>query len=177
MFFSAEIPLDVAFNTAQDKLADLVRGGLLGRASGSAFDQWQAGLAHAGPRASMLGMYKIARVRVTGMMTHGDSAQWAMRWEVAGRGDALVPALDADVKLTPAGPDAAVLTVAGVSRPPLANLAAGLDSTATLRAATTAIQAFTSQIAAAIADPAPVPEAGHTPEPAHDAGQRDRRAS
>jgi hypothetical protein len=179
MFMSTEIRLDIAFNVAQDKLADLVRGGLLGRASGDAFDQWQAGLVRTGPRATMLGMYKIAQVRVTGMVIHGDSALWALRWEVAVSGGSLVPALDADIKLTPAGPDATVLAVSGVCRPPLAKLAAGLDTAATHRAAEGAIQAFISHIAADIADPATVPEAGHItmlPEPAPEAGHRDRVA-
>lgn len=176
MFMSTEIRLDIAFDVAQDKLADLVRGGMLGRASGGAFDQWQAGLAHAGPRATMLGMYKIARVRVTGMVIHGDSALWAMRWEVAVSGGTLAPALDADIKLTPAGPDATVLALSGVCRPPLAKLTAGLDTAATHRAAQAAIQAFISHIAAEIGDPATVPKAGHStilPEPAPEAGHRD----
>ena len=114
MFISTESRLDIGFSAAQDKLADLASDGLLGRISGDAYDQWQAGLVRAGPRGTMLGMYRIVRVRVTGMVTHGNSALWAMRWEVAGRCGALVPALDADIKLTPAGPDATVLTVSGV---------------------------------------------------------------
>ena len=114
MFISTEIRLDIAFGAARDKLAGLARDGLLGRVSGDAYDQWQAGLVHAGPRRTMLGMYRIARVQVTGMVVHGNSALWAMRWEVAGRGGELVPVLDADIKLTPAGPDATVLAVSGV---------------------------------------------------------------
>jgi len=42
MFISAEIRLGIGFNAARDKLADLIRDGLLGRASGGAYDQWQA---------------------------------------------------------------------------------------------------------------------------------------
>ena len=74
MFIGTEIRLGIGFNAAQDKLADLARGGLLGRASGGAYDQWQAGLAHVGLRGTMLGMYRIARVRVTELATRGDSA-------------------------------------------------------------------------------------------------------
>ena len=161
MFISTEIRLDIGFSAAQDKLADLARDGLLGRVSGDAYDQWQAGLISAGPRATMLGMYRIARVRVTGMVTHRNSALWAMRWEVAGRCGALVPALDADLKLTPAGPDATVLTVSGVCRPPLASLAAGGDPAVTRQVAQATIQAFTSDLAANIADRAAEPGAGH----------------
>jgi len=179
MFISTEIRLDIGFDAAQDKLANLARDGLLGRASGEAYDHWQAGLVRVGPRGTMLGMYRIARVRVADMVTHGNSVLWAMRWEVASRDGTLTPALDADIKLIPAGPDATVLAVSGVCRPPLARLAAGLDLAGTHQVAEAAIQAFTSQIAASIADPPAVPDAGHRttlPGPAPEAGHGDQMA-
>ena len=150
MFISTEIRLDIGFSAARDQLADLARDGLLGRVSGQAYDQWQAGLVRAGSQGTMLGMYRIARVRVTGMVTHGNSALWAMRWEVAGPGGTLVPALDADVKLTPAGPGATVLAVSAVYRPPLVSLAAGLDPAITQQVARGAIKALTGHIAASV---------------------------
>jgi hypothetical protein len=173
MFIGTEIRLDIGFNTAQDTLATLVRDGLLGRASGEAYDQWQAGLARAGPQGTLLGMYRIARVRVTGLVTRGNTALWAMRWEISDCSGTLVPALDADIKLTPAGQDATVLAVSGVCRPPLARLAAGLGPAVTGQVTRAAIQAFTNQIAASIADPPAVPGAGHDemlPGPAHEPG-------
>jgi len=178
MFISTEIRLDIGSDAARHKLADLARDGLLGRASGEAYDQWQAGLVRVGSPGTMLGMYRIARVRVSEMVTHGNSALWAMRWEVAGSGGTLVPALDADIKLIPAGPDVTVLAVSGVSRPPLARLA-GLDQTGTHRVAEATIQAFASQIAASIAEPAGVPGAGHRttlPEAAPEPGHGNRMA-
>ena len=160
MFIRTEIRLDIGFNAIQEKLTDLVRGGLLGRTSGGAYDQWQAGLVRVGPQGTMLGMYRIARVRVTAMVTHGNSARWGMRWEVAGRGDTLVPVLDADIKLTPAGQHATVLVVSVVCRSPLVTLAAGLDPAVTRQVAQATIQAFTNQIAGSIADPLAGPDAG-----------------
>jgi hypothetical protein len=102
IFISAAIRLDVSLDAAQAKLANLTRGGL-GRAFGGAYDQWQAGLAWVGPSGTMLGMSRLARVHVRDLVANADSALWAMRWEVAGRRGVLVPALDADIKLTPAG--------------------------------------------------------------------------
>ena len=179
MFIGTEIRLDTGIDAAQDKLADLVRGGLLGRASARAYDQWQAGLVRVGLRATMLGMYKIARVRVSGMVTHGDWAVWAMRWEVAGSGGTVVPALDADIKLIPAGQDATVLAVSGVCRPPLARLAGELDPAVAQQVAQAMFEDFTSYIATDIAHAVAVSEARHDtmPEPAPEAGHRDRRAS
>jgi hypothetical protein len=178
MFIGTEIRLDIGIDAAQDKLAALVRGGLLGRASAHAYDQWQAGLIQAGLREMMLGMYKIARVRVSGMVTHGDSAVWAMRWEVARSGGPVVPALDADIKLIPARQDATMLAVSGVCRPPLARLAGELDPALALQVAQVTVQGFTSHIATDIARAVAVPGArnGTTPEPAPEAGYRDRRA-
>ena len=161
MFIGTETRLDIGIDAAQDKLAALIRGGLFGRASARAYDQWQAGLVRAGLRAMMLGMYKIARVRVSGMVTHGDSAVWVMRWEVVENGGPVVPALDADIKLIPAGPDAAVLAVSAVCRPPLARLTADLDPAVAHQVAQAAIQGFTSHIATDIARAVAVPGARH----------------
>ncbi len=175
MFISAEIRLDAGFSAARAKLAEMARGGLLGRASGGAYDEWQAGLARAGPRGTMLGMSRLARVRVRDMVLRGDSAIWSMRWEVADRRGQLVPALDADIKLTPAGKDATLLAVSGICRPALAGLAAGLDPAVMHRVAQAAIQAFASHIAADIADPVTAPGAGDStmpPEPAPEARHR-----
>ncbi len=179
MFISAEIRLDVGFNVARAKLADMARGGLLGRASGGVYDEWQAGLARVGPYGTMLGISRLARVRVRDMVVQGDSAMWAMRWEVVGRRGELVPALDADIKLTPAGEDATLLAVSGICRPPLAGLAAGLDPAVMHQVVQATIQAFTNHIATDIADPVTAPDAGHgevLPEPVPETQHRDGTA-
>ena len=173
MFITTETRLDVGFNAAQDRLAELARDGLLGRASAGAYGQWQASLVQAGPQPVMLGMYRIARVRVADMVTHGDSALCAVRWEVSG-GGMLVPALDADIKLVPAGPEATVFTVSGICRPPLAKLTSGLDPAVTHEVAQATLQAFASRVAGYITDPATVPGQG---EMAPGPGYCDRVAS
>jgi carbon monoxide dehydrogenase subunit G len=177
MFIGTETRLGAGFIAVEGKLTNLARGRLLGRASGGAYDEWQAGLARVGPRGTMLGMSRLARVRVGDMVTHGDSATWAMRWEVVGRRGGLVPALDADIKLTPDGEDATLLTVSGICRPPLAGLAAGLDSAVVHQVAQATIQAFTNHIVTAIADLVTAPAAGHgtmLPETGPEAAHRDR---
>jgi hypothetical protein len=47
------------------------------------------------------------------MAVHRDFASMAIRWEATGPGGALFPALDADLKLTPAGEQATMLAVRG----------------------------------------------------------------
>ncbi len=157
MFVSAGIRLDVGFNAAQARLTNLVRGGLLRRASGGALHDWQAGLALVEPRAAALGMSELVQVRFRDRVIHGDSAVWAMRWEVIGPGGSLFPALDADIVLTPAGEDATMLVVSGAYRPPLGALGAGLDRAIMHRAAEATIRVFTNHIGTAIMHPAASP--------------------
>lgn len=166
MFIGAETRLTVGFGHAQAKLANLIRGGLLRRASSGAYDHWSSALARDGPWGTArwgtaLGMSRLARVRVRETAARGDRAIWPLRWEVAGPQGALVPVLDADIMLTPAGPDAAMLAVLAVCRPQLGGLAAGLDQAIMRRCAQEMIQAFTRHIAAAVMHPADPPGTRH----------------
>ena len=162
MFIGAEVQLDLGYGAVQARLADLVRGGLLPRASGGAYDEWQACLAQIGPWVTALGMCSLVQVLVRDMVTHADCATWTMRWEVTGPGGSLFPALDADIKLTPAGADATMLAVCAAYRPPLGVLGVGLDRAIMHQAAEVMIQSFTIHIRMAIMHPAASPEAGHS---------------
>jgi hypothetical protein len=153
MFLGAETRLTAGFGHAQAKLADLIRGGLLERASGGVYDEWRTALARDGPWGTALGMPRLARVQSGDTASRGDLAIWPLRWEVTGPHGALVPVLDADIKLTPAGADASLLAVSAVCRPPLGGLAASLDQAIVRQCATAMIQAFTHHIAAAVTHP------------------------
>jgi len=162
MFIGAEIRLDLDFDAVQATLVNLVRGGLLRRASDSAYDEWQACLAQIGPWVTALDVSRLVQVLVRDMVTHADCATWTMRWEVTGPGGPLFPALDADIKLTPAGADATKLAVRAAYRPPLGSLGVGLDRAIMHQAAELMIQSFTIHIQMAIMHPAASPEAGHS---------------
>ena len=64
MFIGAEIRLDLGFDAVQATLADLVRGGLLRRASSGAYDEWQACLARIGPWVTAPDMCRLVQVLV-----------------------------------------------------------------------------------------------------------------
>ncbi len=153
MFIGAEVRLDVGFNAAQARLANLARGRLLRRACDDAYHDLGVGPLGAAP-----GLSRLVAVRFTDMAVHEDFAIVAIRWEATGPGGALFPALDADLKLTPAGDQATMLAVSGAYRPPLGGLGAGLDRVLLHRVAQATIRAFTHQIGAAIAHPALSPE-------------------
>ena len=166
MFIGAEARLTVGFGHAQAKLADLIRGGLLGRASGGVYDQWRTALAREGPWGTAawgtaLGMSRLARVQFRDTAAYSDLAIWPLRWVVTGPQGALVPVLDADIKLTPAGAGASLLAVSAVCRPPLGGLAASLDQAIVRQCATAMIQAFTHHMAAAVTHPVASRGTGH----------------
>jgi len=153
VFIGAEVRLDLGFDAVQARLATLVRGGLLHRASDGAYDEWQACLPQFGPWVTALGMTSLVQVRVRDMVTHADCATWAVRWEVAALEGSLFPALDADIKLSPAGADATMLAVCAAYRP-LGVLSIGLDRAIMRRAAEVMIWSFTTCIRMAIVHPA-----------------------
>ena len=70
----------------------------------------------------------------------------------------VVPRLDADLRLTPAGNDATTLAVSGVYRPPLGGVGAGLDRVVMNRVARASIRAFARRIGPAITSPATLPD-------------------
>jgi len=159
MFIGAEIPLEVGFNAAQARLANLAHRGLLRRASENA-QKWGADQAQVGSRGA-LGVSKVVNVQFRHLVTREDSATWAMRWEADGTAGALFPVLDADITLTRAGEEATVLAVSGTYRPPLGSLGAGLDRAIMHLVAEATIRAFARQVGAVIVDPAASLEAAH----------------
>ncbi len=173
MFIGAQTCLTASFGHAQARLAQLIRGGLLRRASGNAYDQWLTGLARDGPWGTApwgteLSMSRLARVHVCNTTARAELAVWPLRWEVTRPPGALAPVLDADIRLTPAGSEASLLAVLAVCRPPLDGLAAGLDQAIVRQYATAMIQALTHDIAAAVTPPAASPSARRHRIPAED---------
>jgi hypothetical protein len=140
VFVSGEVSLDVSFTVAQARLVSLIGGGLLVCASAQAYSDGITGLAGVGPPGSALGLSRLCEVHFQDLRAGVDSARLALRWEVTGP-YGLVPALDADITLTPAGKHVTAVTLTGVYRTPLGAVSAGLDwgiwhgvATATIRA-------------------------------------------
>jgi hypothetical protein len=102
VFISGEVSLDVSCTAAQARLAALIGGGVLISASAQAYSDGITGLAGVGPLGSALGLPRLCQVHCQDLKAGGDSARLALRWEVTGPAG-LVPALDADLTLTPPG--------------------------------------------------------------------------
>jgi hypothetical protein len=72
-------------------------------------------------------MSKLVRVQVRELAWTDGSAGLTVRWEATGPGGGLLPVLDADIRLAPAGEDVTLLTMADAYRPPLGPLGDVLD--------------------------------------------------
>ena len=164
MFVSAEALVDLSFPAAAAGLADLARGGLLTGVSQAAYGDGLTGLARVGPLGAAPGMSKLVEVHALDVVTRGESAVLALRWQATGPGGRLFPALDADIWLTPAGEHSARLSLAGVYRPPLGALGAGLDRAVFHRVADATVRSLLARVADVLARPqdpaATVPRTG-----------------
>lgn len=147
MFVHAELSVGAGFQAASAKLAALAHDGWLTQASADAYDSSMTGLARVGPRGNVPGISKLVRVYARDVLTLDHKAVLTLRWEATGVSGALFPALDADITLTPAGPDSSLLTLDGAYRPPLAALGVSLDRAVLHRVATPTARSLLEQIA------------------------------
>ena len=153
MFVAAEVLLDLSFPAAAARLANLARGGSLSRASEAAYGDGLIGLVRVGPLGAAPDMPKLVEVHFLEMVTRGESAVLALRWEATGPGGRLFPALDADISLTPAAEHATRLSLAGVYRPPLAAVGAGLDRAVFHKVTDATARSLLARVADALARP------------------------
>lgn len=133
----------------------LMHAGLLRRLSGDAYADGAAGMVRVGP---VPGVSRLVKVRFAELVDHDDFAALPMRWEAAGAGGSLFPALDADITVTPDGKDGALLSVRGAYRPPLGAVGAGADRVLLHRVAEATVGTFARQVAAAISADSVTPE-------------------
>ena len=159
MFVREELRLTAAFLVARDRLAALAHSGSLltaaqeASAGGDASDG-SAGLARVGPLGPVRGLSRVVEVQFGDLVAHDGSAQLALRWEAAGQGGGLFPALDADLTLARVDDQVTTLTLTGVYWPPLGTVGAGLDQAILHRVAVATIRDFLGRVGAAISSSA-----------------------
>lgn len=165
MLLNDEAMLPVGFVAAQARIANLIRGGRLLVASHEAYQDTGAGELRVGPTRYVS---RLVRAQFRDLVVRGDSALLTMRWEASGPGGKLFPVLDADITVTPAGPDSTLLRLDGAYRPPLGAVGASIDRAVLHAVATSTIRAFVSRVADLIANPqlgaAPSPVQEWSPE-------------
>ena len=144
MFVGDEVPLEVAFAMAAERLAQLADNGVLVSASEGAYNREADHIA----RVGVPGLSKLVRVQARELTRTDTSAGLAIRWEATGPGGRLFPVLDADIRLIPAGDSATLLTMTGSYRPPLGTLGDVLDRGILHRVAEVTIRNFLAEVAA-----------------------------
>jgi hypothetical protein len=150
MFVAHEVVLPVDFTVAKDRLTNVIRGKALVLAARESYDHGVMMWLRVGPRGPTAGVSRLVEVRFRDLVAHGDSVVLTLRWEATGPGGSLFPALDADLTLTPQGPDATRLHLDGSYRPPLGGLGERLDRMILHRVAAATIDSFVTRIAEAI---------------------------
>lgn len=147
VFVSAEQALTVGFAVASARLAELVSGEGLHDASREIYEGGVAYLLRTGPAGSVPGASRLVRVLFTELAYRDTELAVGLRWEVTGMTGGLFPALDADIRLTAAGDQQALVTLTGSYRPPLGALGTGPDRLLLDTVATATIRALLTQVA------------------------------
>jgi hypothetical protein len=158
VFVGDEVIVDASFCVARARLANLTSGDWLTDASERAYDDGLAGVIRVAALGDRPDFSRLVRVHFRELVVRDDTAVLTMRWEAAGYGSGLFPALDADITLSLADEHATRLALAGAYRPPLAGLGATLDKTVMHRVATVTMRSLLSRIADAIAHPGQLAE-------------------
>ena len=148
---SAETVAEVGFDAARPRLMGLAQGGWLADASREAFGELGRGLARVGPVPAVS---RLVEVQFGAMATHSRSAVLPLRWQAAGTGGGLFPALDADIMVAPYGESRTLIALTGVYRAPLGPVGAALDRVVLRRVAVATVRRFVQRVQEAIADPA-----------------------
>lgn len=151
MFVSAETVAELGFDAARARLAGLARSGWLADASQQAFGELGRGMARVGPVPALS---RLVEVQFGTMVTHRRSAVLPLRWQAAGAGSGLFPALDADITVAPYGEAGTLIALAGVYRAPLGPVGAALDRVVLRRVAVATVRRFVRRVEEAIGDPA-----------------------
>lgn len=143
MFLSQERVVALGFAAAVVRLTGIAGGDGLLSASGTSYNEGITGLMRVGPAP---GISRLVRAELGEVACRGDAASLPVRWEAAGPGGRLFPALDADIQLRPAG-GVTVLRLDGVYRPPLGKTGAAIDQAVLHAVATATIHRFLARIA------------------------------
>lgn len=153
MFIGDEILVEAGFDAACSRLAGLVRGGGLVRASAAAYRDGLAELAQDIPSDLGVRMAGLAGFSRLDLVVCDGRAVLALRWQVVSPGGGLTPVLDADLTLRPAGASATVAVLAGVYRVPPGLLDARAGDGVLGQVAAATVRAFLRRVSAALTQP------------------------
>jgi hypothetical protein len=159
MFAAEDMTIGTESRAAQARFVNLLHGNWLTEVSEAAYGGALTGLLRVGPGGPVA--TKLVRVSLVDPVYRDEVMTTGLRWDATGATGSLFPVLDANISICPAdvgaagGKESARLTLAGVYRPPLGRLGAGLDRAILHRVATATIRSLLRSVAEAITKPAP----------------------
>lgn len=163
MFIASRHTIGLPPPAARARLANLVTGSGLHRASHTAYQHGLDVLIRVGPLGDAPLTSKLVAVRFLEPVERDGVTTVGLRWEATGPAAGLFPVLDANLTLTPEGEDRTELAVTGTYRAPFGRVGAALDKALLHRLASMTMAALLTELAAAITSPAtaaePSPEA------------------
>jgi hypothetical protein len=146
------VALDIGFHAAHARLRILARGTMLLHAAEVAYSQGITGLVElAGPAA---GVTRLADVCAGDLTPSGEYPHVALQWDAIAADGTLFTALLADLMLSWAADDGAVLTMTGSYWPPPGPAYAVLDEADLRGCATVIMGSFLQSVACELAHPA-----------------------
>jgi hypothetical protein len=158
VFVTQELTISIGPVAAQARFANLIRGTWLTEMSEDAYGEEVTGLLRVGPLHAAA---KLVRVTVLEPVYRDGTMNVGLRWEATGATGGLFPVLDATISISPApepavdeGKESSRLMLAGVYRPPLGRLGAGLDTAVLHRVADATIRSVLRSAAVALTSPA-----------------------
>ena len=163
MFLSDQRTLPVGLAAVRARLANLIRDGRLSGASQTAYQEGLDHLRWAGPFGSPSGLSRLVEVRFVEPVERAGAVITGMRWEATGATGRSLPALDANITLTPEGDQNTRMKLAGVYRSPFEPLGAGLDRVLLHKVATATIHSLMNRLGAALEGAPPHPEKTRPP--------------
>ncbi len=160
MFIASRYIISLPAATARARLANLVTGGGLHRASHTAYSSGLDALIRVGPLGDAPLVSKLVAVRFLEPIEREGVTTVGLRWEATGPVTGLFPVLDANLTLTPRGEDRTELTLTGTYRAPFGRVGAALDRALLHRLATMTVAALLTEVSNAITSPAAAAEPG-----------------
>lgn len=153
MFVATRYTIDLPAATTQARLASIVTGSGLYRASYAAYSRGLDALIRVGPFGDAPLMSKLVAVRFLEPVEREGVTTVGLRWEATAPAAGLFPALDANLTLTSDGEDRTHLAVTGTYRVPVGRAGAVLDKALLHRLATMTVAALLTELADAITSP------------------------
>ncbi len=160
MFIASRCIISLPAATTRARLANLVTGGGLHRASHTAYSSGLDALIRVGPLGDTPLISKLVAVRFLEPVERDGVTTTGLRWEATGPAAGLFPVLDANLTLTPHGEDRTELALTGTYRAPFGRVGAALDRALLHRLATMTAAALLTELANAITSPAAAAEPG-----------------